>query len=242
MKKILLCFMCLVLLIPLSTSNVAEGISRTGLIDDYININYVKKEGKNLRINYTVKKQPKGMPVYTIRSYWRANDNKKSSASAKLKNTKGTYIVTLKPKAELIGPQYVQVKASLAGRYNEVKRVRTFYKYPPAETRTHTISKKEAIAKHFMITGAAFAFNLASKRSPYGIALKLASYGIAGSYTLKSLNVVGGYPSPAAGQYIRTKTSYNSKGMKISVKMWTNKQSYKKGVKPIYTYNHTHPW
>ncbi|MGG0627444.1 hypothetical protein [Bacillus sp. UNC125MFCrub1.1] len=242
MKKILLCFMCLVLLIPFSTSNVAEGASRNGLIDDYININYVKKEGKNLKINYTVKKTPQIITTYTIRSYWRLNDNKKSSVTATLKKTKGTYILRLKPKTELIGPQYVEVKASLGGKYNQVKRVRTFYKYPPAETRTHTISKKEAIAKHFMITGAAFAFNLASKRSPYGIVLKLASYGIAGTYTLKSLNVVGGYPSPAAGQYIRTKTSYNTKGMKITVKMWTNKQSYKKGVKPIYTYSHTHPW
>lgn len=236
--------MCAILAVLSFDVGQGYAVSKTAIIDNYIKVTSVTKGKDNkIKVKYTVKKNGQLGTKYTIRSYWRVYSSSKTQKSAALKNKKGTYTVYLKAKSELIGPQYVEIEASVAGgHYIQTKNLKTFYKFPPSKTTTHTLSKKEAIADHIMITTGALSFKLAAKRSPYGIFLNLASYGIAGTYTLKSLNVVGGYPSPAAGQYIRSTTSYSSKGLTLTTKIWTNQKSYKKGLSPVYKYSNTFSW
>ncbi|MEH7610527.1 hypothetical protein, partial [Gottfriedia acidiceleris] len=156
---------------------------------------------------------------------------------------KKTHTVKLKAKKELIGPQYVDITAIVAGgHYVQGKTIKTFYTYPETKTSEHTLTKKEALADHFMIISGIGLIKFVGKKSPYKLALDLAAYVAGVTYTLKGLNVVSGYPTPSAGQYIRTTTSYSSNGMKLDIKMWSSKESYKKGVKPSYKYSQTHPW
>lgn len=233
-------FFIFIFLIPEKTS-----ANSTSQIDQYISINPPMKTSDNtIIINYTVKKDIPNTHNLSLNTYWHVYSSSKTRKSVNLQKKKGRYTVKLKTSVELVGPQYVEIKASIAGGHlNQIKKIATFYKYRPSTTTFHTVSKAEAIGTHLTITGAAFTFKAAAKRSPYGLALNLTSYGIASTYTLKSLNVINkGWPAPAAGQYIRTKYSQNKNGNVISIAIWTNKESYNKGVKPLYSYNETHPW
>lgn len=219
----------------------------TAIIDEYIKINSVKKINNGtgtIKVNYTVLKKVRTGINFTVGSTWDMYTNSRISKTASLKTKKGKYSVTLKTKSEFVGAQRVKLRAIVAGgQYRQGKEIKTFYKFPPTETTSHTVTKKEAIAQHFAIGAGIAVIKFAGSKLPFKVALKLADIGAAGAtgvYTLKTLNVVGGYPSPAAGQYIKTTSSFSSKGLTIKMKMWTNKSSYKKGVKAIYSSSRTY--
>ena len=245
MKKILIfiTIFTLTFFFTISEKSFAAKVNPTGLIDQYIKVNSVKKSNGTIKVNYTVLKKVQPGNNLTISSYWDVYKTKNNSKTASLKTKKGKYSVTLKPKNEVIGPQRVEIKSSLAaGQYVQVKRIKTFYKFPPKKTTSHTMTKKEAYATHIAIASGITTIKFVGKKSPYKVILNLATYGAGTAYTLKSLNIVSGYPSPAAGQYFRTTTSYSSKGPTIAMKIWTNKSSYEKGVKAIYSYSETYKW
>ncbi|GEM_PF-4633075 len=222
----------------------ASATSNSKVIDDYITFLSVTKGTDNvIKIKYKVKKV---LPsTFDIRAYWHVYSSPKTSNIKQLKHKKGTYTLKFKSKSELIGPQYIEVSTTMGGGYFFTKKLQTFYKFPPTKTSTHTLSKKEAIADHITIAVGIASFKMAGKalkRNPYGLVLNLLSYGAGANYTLKGLGVAKGYPTPVAGQYIRSTTKYNKKGVNITVKMWSSKESYKKKVKPIYSYSKTAAW
>jgi len=243
MKKIVALLICFLLLTMSLNLEKADAAGSTSIIDEYIKINSVTKGNDNkITVKYTVKKNVRAGTTFTANTLFHVYGARDFRAETTLKTKKGTYTATFKPKRQTVGPQYVNIKAVVGGRYNQEKKVKTFYKYPPSQTTTHTLTKKQAVAQHIVITAGIASFKLAAKRTPYGVALNLAAYGSASTYTLKGLGVVGGYPTPVAGQYIRTPASYNSKGLLLTSNMWQNYESYKKGVSPIWKYKQQYSW
>lgn len=245
MNKVLALLLCF--LLTTMSLHIEQAFAAGSYFNNNIKVISVTKGSDNtIKVKYQVTKNPSlydGSPKYTVSSSWQVYKTRDNSKTMELKTKKkGTYTVKFKAKYELVGPQYIEMESNIAGRWSHKKTIKTFYKYPPKRTSTHTLSKKEALANHIVISSGIATIKFLGKRSPYKVALDLTSYGLGGTYTLKSVGVVGGYPTPVAGQYIRTTTSYNKKGMLLTMKMWTNKESYKKKVKPIYTYSQTYNW
>lgn len=240
MKKLLFIFSVFSFIL---FSDSKEASASTSEIDQYVQFNSVTKGSNNtITVKYTVKKNIPASHTLTVRSYWTVHQSTNTTKTITLNKKAGAYTTSFKASGELIGPQYIEAKAVIASRLTQTKKIQTFGKYPTTTVTSHTVSASEAVASHIAITAGIASFKLAAKKNPYGLLFNLAAFGAAATYTGKSLNVVGGYPSPAKGQYIRTSVGYNQSGQQISVKMWANQESYKKGVTPLYTYNQTHPW
>ena len=241
MKKMLSIFFLSMFILFL---NFEEASASTTQIDEYVQFNSVTKSSdKTITVKYTVKKAIPASHTITVRSYWAVHESSNTTKTITLNKKAGTYTTSFKASGELIGPQYIQAKASVSGGHLvQNKQIKTFGNYPVTSTTSYTLTAADAVAGHIGITAGIASFKLAAKRNPYGILFNLASYSSGVVYAGKSLNVIGGYPAPAKGQYIRTTIGYNATGQVIKVEMWANEESYKKGVRSLYLYSQTHPW
>lgn len=180
---------------------------------------------------------------YSFVSQWNVYGKPKT---VNLNQKKGKHTATIKKTDTYIGPHKISLSVDVASRYGERKVIKTFYKLPKDKVTTHTMSKAETIASHVTIAGGIATLKLAkvgSKTNPVGLFLNLSSYGLGANYSLKSLNVIQkGYPTPAVGQYSRITTTYKKDKIFINIKVWPNKESYKKGVKPSYNKTQTNTW
>ncbi len=225
-------------------SNVQAKNDPDYLINDYVKVHSVSKKGETIKIKYTVKKAL--TYTYTFETKWDVYTSPKTYKTQKLKTKKGEYTATIKNTGTLIGPQNVILKVNVANRYIKTKNIATFYKLPPKTVTSHTMSKKEAVASHIVIDGGITSLKLikrGKKFTPIGLFLDLSIYGLGSVYILKSLNVIEkGYPTPAAGQYSRTTTSYKKNKIYINIKVWTSKEAYKKGNTPSYDKTQINKW
>lgn len=240
MKKILFIFSIFAFVLFLDSK---EASASTTQIDDYVQFNSVAKSSDNtITVKYTVKKDIPSSHTLTVRSYWTVYQSTNTTKTITLNKKAGTYTTSFKASGELIGPQYIEAKADVASHLTQTKIIQTFGNYPVTTVTSHTLSKAEAIADHIVIEAGILTFKIAAKKSPYGLVFNLAAYGSGISYIGKGIGVFEGYPTPVAGQYLRTSISYNPSGQHLDVKMWATQESYTKGVTPIYTYSRTHPW
>lgn len=234
-----------ILLFSFSTLVISTDVqAKNDPLNDYVKVHSVSKKGETIKIEYTVKKAL--IYIYTFETSWDVYTSPKTYKTQKLKTKKGKYTATIKNTGTLIGPQKVILKENVAGRYITTKNIKTFYKFPPKTVTSHTMSKKEALATHLVIAGGITSLKLikkGKKLTPTGLLLDLSSYGLGSVYTLKSLNVIEkGYPTPAAGQYSRTTTSYKKNKIYINFKVWSSKEAYKKGNKPSYDKTQINTW
>lgn len=161
----------------------------------------------------------------------------------KINYKKGTHTLVIPKPGNIIGDVNIVAKFG-AYRYSETKQLKTVKNYPTGyKVKYVTVGSVAPVASYlayYTIPGAVLTYAPQTKiiKVAGGAFFAWSNYmGITGS-----LNLSKGFPMPVKGQYHEITTYYNEKGLNIRTKIWTNKESYNKKVKPIYDGTYTDWW
>lgn len=253
MKKLKILLSALLLAVVVIFPNSYNSAhASTAKIDEYLSVNSVSKKTDNtISINYTIKKNfaPGSGTLSQSLSLgyeWPAEYRLGSGSNySKIVNySKGTYTMTIPaPASNIIGTQKVVAKY-VAYSYSETKHVQSVKNVPPDVTvKFHTVTKAEAAGNFIVgvtIPGAIITF------APFGKYVKAVggAYLAWTTYTGLSdtMNLSSSLPMPKAGHYYQITTFYNQSGLNVHKVIWTNKESYDKGVTPIYNQTTVFNW
>lgn len=230
----------LINILIMSTTVTHNVFAKTGdVVGSFVKVNSVNRNSDGtVKVNYTVLKsidsRAGGISIgYEWDSKYRQSDSQKVTT----KNKKGTYSLTVpKPKVNIIGRENIYLY--LSGRYPDKKFAKSVFNAPTTKKVTyHTVTKKEAAASYIICdVGADVVITFAT---PGGKVTKAVVVVVWEGYKkiadLRSVtSSTTGFPKPYAGHYYKETTWYENFKLRTNIKVWTNKESYTKGVKPIF--------
>ncbi|MEE6451179.1 hypothetical protein RAH41_11465 [Gottfriedia acidiceleris] len=209
------------------------------VVGSFVKVNSATKNSDGtVKVKYTVLRtldtSAAGISIgYEYPSNYRQSDSQK----VKTKNKKGTYTLTVpKPKVNLIGRENICLY--LSGRYPDEKLVKSVFNAPTSKKVTyHTVTKKEAAASYILNdVGADVVVTLATPGGKVAKVVVVTAWeGYKKISDLRSVtSSTKGFPKPYAGHYYKVTRWYEDFKLKTNIKVWTNKESYTKSVKPIF--------
>lgn len=236
MKKIFQKSLCLLLVFTLILGFNTQPIFAGTIVDGFVKITSVSQSsyGK-VTINYRVIKDlpPDVGSFYVGYQYPSTYRTSGKTKNIPPKTLKGSYSVTLD--VDLIGN--FTVIAGLVGRYSETSAYKTCFNAPSTKTITyHEVSTVEAISSYtvyYAIPGLYFTFYPGKKLFKF-VGGVYAAASVYSGYK-GAMDASASFPNPVKGHYYKMETWYENGKLYNKTTVWTNRESFSKGVSPIFS-------
>jgi hypothetical protein len=237
MSKKAICVL-LSLIITISGAIYYPVYAGTNTIDQYITINrWWKSSTGEIKVNYTVKQNITNQYYnFKIGYTWPAvYRNSVSGHMVDVNRTKGTYTLTLKKPANVIGKLNLHVSLD-AYRYSEEKHISYIFNAPSTvDVEYHTVTAAEAGGAYIIYNAVpAIALELSPATKTIKWLGRIYSGWSLYSGFKDSVGLGSGFPFPKAGQYYRITTWYEDYQCKVRTEVWDSKAAFNARLKPIY--------
>lgn len=239
--------------IPLATTDESATVLFNELVDryekmgntravmgNYLSISSVTSSAEKITVNYRIiAKVPSGASLKLGYEYPAVAKTEGGFINLSSKNP-GVYNHTFTTKK--LNCQVRAYSQLDARTYQEKNNLKTFSMYPTTtKTQYHTVTASN-VTKEIVITalpGIIYKLNPTLKTIGFAATLSGGYQAILNMGNSYSVSYVP--PAIAVGQYYQIKTYYKNDRVYIDKKIWTSKETYDKGVNPIFTGSYSAP-